>query len=341
MPGAACFALVLGLALGAAPGAQVKHTITITDPDARLAKIDREYLVSTPYATGGGGGGPRSNNKTYPLLVYLHGQYGHASGGAAFGQLGASEEFITVAPQGIGDGSFLGLDTTWSVRAEGRTDVCERLAAQTVMSSCRAVGRVSKCNWATCYDDMHFFAALLARVVSAYPVDASRVFLAGCSNGAMLAEYLQTQLPPGTVAAVVPWYGAFLAHYVDTREQQRALRGATLLALHGAKDELIPPAGGVDKKDKYAYVSENVTVARWAAANGCSPEPTALRTPYQARSAGKAMEHTCVEHGGCEVPGVRVAYCSFPRQAHGFWPSFGEELTWWFLTGSVPATAVA
>ena len=112
-------------------------------------------------------------------------------------------------------------------------------------------------------------------------------------------------------------------------------------ALHGAKDELIPPAGGVDKKDKYACVSENATVARWAAANGCSPETTALPTPYQARSAGKAMKHTCVEHGGCEVPGVCVAYCSFPRQAHGFWPSFGEELARWFLTGSVPATAVA
>ena len=24
--------------------------------------------------------------------------------------------------------------------------------------------------------------------------------------------------------------------------------------------------------------------------------------------------------------------CRFPEQAHGFWPSFAERLTWWFAS---------
>ena len=43
------------------------------------------------------------------------------------------------------------------------------------------------------------------------------------------------------------------------------------------------------------------------------------------------LAKTCVEHRGCDG-GVRVGYCRYAGQGHGFWPSYGEQLTWWWLS---------
>ena len=180
--------------------------MSVTDPDSRLGKVTRTFQLALPYATLDDGitpdpsaspafsGGANATVSTgYPVLWYFHGQLGRSNGAAAFAKLGASKGFITVAPQGLGDGS-LGIDTTWSVKAEGRSDVCKRVLPQFVMSSCRTVKKVSSCNWATCYDDVHFVKSLISTLTDdlKLPVDTNRMYMTGLSNGGMMIDYLQT-----------------------------------------------------------------------------------------------------------------------------------------------------
>eukprot|EP00937_MAST-01D_sp_MAST-1D-sp2_P003710 g3710.t1 len=330
-------AALLAVAQAGAPGTQVQRTLTVTDPDSRLGDVQRKYDLALPYATADDGviplhadeGGTNATATTYGVVWYFHGQLGRDGGAAALSKLGAKEGFITVAPQGLGDGS-LSIDTTWSVKAEGRTDVCKRVLPQFVMTSCRTVKRISACNWATCYDDVHFVKELLAELQDTLklPLDASRMYMTGLSNGGMFLDYLQTQMP-GTFKAAVPWYGAFLTTYL-TADNAHTLGGTALLSLHGAKDALIPPAGGLDTQAHYLYISEQEMVARWAAANGCAATAQPAATPFDGAGYPRAMRHSCVEYPRCKSGAVM--YCTFPEQAHGFWPSYAEQMVWWFAS---------
>ena len=312
-----------------AAGTLSKYTLSVNDPDARLGSVERHFDVAVPWdyaprgdnlsAVAEGGGGA-----SYPLLIYFHGQYGYASYAQGFGTLGAKKGFITLAPQGLGDGFPFDLDTTWSVRAEGRTDVCDRVIPQWVMKSCRTVGRVSPCNWATCYDDVHYVKSLLvALVVAGVPIDPNRLYISGASNGGIFADYLASQLP-GVFAAAVPWYGAFLRDYLAPAN----LTGTSLLSAHGLEDKVIP-AGGGESSQHYYYVSQAAQLGAWAEANGCDAAATNVSTPFDGEGR-PAMEHWCAEHQRCATGSVMI--CRFPKQAHGFWPSFAERLTWWFAS---------
>lgn len=318
------------VAHAAKAGKQVKHQITVTDPDSRLGDVKRSYSLGLPYATTDDDLTPLNTTaKKYPVLWYFHGQLGSASGAAAFSTLGAQEGYITVAPQGLGDGSF-GIDTTWSVKAEGRSDVCDRKRPQYVMKSCRTVSRISNCNWATCYDDVHFVKAILEDLQTKLniPIDTSRMYMSGVSNGGMFLDYLQTQMP-GTFKAAIPWYGAYLKTYLNDSNED-TLGGTALFSLHGAQDALIPPAGGEDTQANYLYISEDEMVKRWAKANGCAAKSQPVTTPFDGSKYAAAMQHSCIEYPGCKTGAV--VYCTFAQQAHGFWPAYGEQMTWWFIS---------
>merc|ERR1719506_2571210 len=141
----------------------------------------------------------------------------------------------------------------------------------------------------------------------------------------MMSDILPV-LMPGVFKGVVPWYGAFLRNMMDDNK----LPGHSLLSLHGLKDELIPAKGGLDPIDHYDYIPQAEQAARWAAANGCAKRATTATTPFQKQSVDTKNEHSCIEHAGCST-GAVVMYCTFPEQPHGFWPSFAEELAWWFM----------
>jgi len=318
-------------------GQQVRYNLPVTDPDKRLGTLNRTFDLALPYKTLA-----HRQNLTellsappvdaappaagYPLLLYFHGQYGSPAGAAGFSSLGAKEGFITVAAQGLAENSLLALDTTWSVAAEGRTDVCDRTKAQFVMTSCRTTNRVSVCNWATCYSDVALTSTLLVALTDAgVPYDADRVYLSGCSNGGMLSDYLVTQLP-GVFAGVVPWYGAFLKDFLPP-SAAAALAGSSALLLIGEDDTIIPPAGGESPggyEGGYLYVSQLEQLSAWASANGCDARTTPLALP-----AYDTLAKTCVEHRGCDG-GVRVGYCRYKGQAHGFqWQQAADSWMLW------------
>ena len=294
-------------------GRAVQRYLNLTDPDALLGAYQRTYMITVPDTYTG--------DAAAPLLFFFHGQYGSFKrDSAGFSALGLEEGFVLVSPKGMEDGQPG--DTSWSVKAEGRTDVCTDECDPVYFESCKIVHRMSRCNWATCYDDVYFVEQLLSTLESELNIDRKRIYATGPSNGGMIADYLATQMP-GVFAAVVPWYGAFL-HNMLLRPP---LRGVSFLSLHGLRDKVIPPEGG-ESYDHYLYYSENDTVWAWAYENGCSMKPPVnVTTPYD----NQPPVHTCVEHPDCSS-GVTVMYCYFPNKGHGFWPSYAEKLTWWFLS---------
>ena len=293
-------------------GRSVQRFIDLTDPDPRLGAYRRTYMITMPDVYDG--------ITPTPLLMYFHGQYGSfKKDSAGFAALGIRKGYITVAPRGMDDGQPGA--TSWSVKAEGRTDVCTPECTPIIFRSCRIVNRISPCNWATCYDDVFFVQQLLATLKAELQIDDQRIYATGASNGGMFSDYLATQMP-GVFAAVAPWYGAFLQNMLVTPP----LNGVSILSLHGLKDIVIPAEGG-ESYDHYLYYSENTTVLAWAIENGCSTELVEVMTPFDNRR----MVHTCVEYPNCSS-GATVVYCYFPNKWHGFWPQFAEKLTWWFFS---------
>ena len=147
------------LFLGSLPGfvaadSLVQRYLSLTDPSPQLGAYQRTYMLGLP----DGYNATNAAGRKFPLLLYFHGQGGAFKTDAAdFAKLGAESGFITVAPKGMADGGP-SASVAWSVKAEGRRDVCTKQCEAVVFKSCRNTQppRVSDCNWATCYDDAHF-----------------------------------------------------------------------------------------------------------------------------------------------------------------------------------------
>lgn len=75
-----------------------RHSINITDPDPNLGNYTRRYAIHKPSSYD------HKDNKTYPLLVYLHGQYETwPPYWTKYHDLGEKHDFISVYPRGMGD----------------------------------------------------------------------------------------------------------------------------------------------------------------------------------------------------------------------------------------------
>ena len=302
-------------------GTLLRH-IMVPDPDPLLDHHNRTYEVTVPSA-------PVS--KQLPVLFYFHGQSSNMAGSNSFAELGqATGQFITVAAKGLSEG----LESAWSVGTEGRTDVCTKGCKGVTFPSCKKVGRVSNCNWATCFSDLAFIKLLISEVQRDFDVDNEQFYAVGASNGAMLSLHLAAVVPRcgttlcrPTFKAVVPWYGAYLKGQLPPAG---VLQGTSLMLMQGGKDVTIPENGG-ESYDHYLYESSNATTAAFATANGCNANGT---TPFT-HPFDNHPSHSCVQHVGCKN-GTIVLFCDFPTQQHGFWPTWAESMTWWFLRTQIP-----
>jgi poly(3-hydroxybutyrate) depolymerase len=299
--------------------------VQISDPDARLGVHRRQYKTSVPSSY--------DEHRPMPLMFYFHGQGGtDVDEDNKFVQLGNQElgnheAFLVVSPKGMTDGAkrygdCTGTSTAWNVGSAGRLDVCSRECQPSIHLSCLHTSNVSNCNWATCYNDFHFFRSVLLSVKSDLCIDVSRMYGVGVSNGAMFLYALIPRLPQGTFAAIVPWYGAYLQNM-----RQDPPRGSALLHLHGVLDKTIPAEGTY--ADRYYYTSLNETLEGWAGVNGCDVGARLIKVATDWDDAAKPMTHHCMRFQSCRF-GV-VVRCLFSNQAHGFWPGFGEKFTWWFM----------
>ena len=139
-----------------------------------------------------------------PLLIFLHGAGGSAAQAMRQTRLADMAEragFLSVFPEGLGPEG----GQTWNAWM-----CCGYARDQHV-------------------DDVGYLAALISRLRAEYPVDPRRIYLAGFSNGAMLASRFALERPG--VAAAIAVVAGYLPCDADTSPEPLAV-----LIIHGNHD---------------------------------------------------------------------------------------------------------
>lgn len=277
----ACFALALCACSATLP---TRGPIPSRTYDLDLGKDakgwSRSALVHIP---------PHLEQTPRPLLLVFHGAF---STGAAmeketgFSQLADREGFIVAYPQGIG---IFGWLQHWNA------GFC--------------CGKAEADDW----DDVGTVLKLLQVLDRRLPVDRSRVYLVGMSNGGMLVYRLAAEHPELFAAAAV-MSGAVGSSEDSVTRWRLPLpeRPVPMLIMHGRADRHIPYDGGVSplKGGGRAYTSVADAVAFWRRADGCGAAPQ-LET-----GTSKTIEET---HWGDCRDGSAVVRIALPDWGH-VWP---------------------
>ena len=222
--------------------------------------------------------------RTWPLVVYLHGQMG--TGMQLERSSGASDAadrhgFVVVYPDGV--------DRSWNDR-RGATKASDQGV-----------------------DDVAFVRALIDRFVAEHGVDPDRVYVAGMSNGGMMSFRLACELGD-RIAAFSP-VGALMP--VNGAEACRPARPVPMLLVVGTDDPLVPYGGGTVARDRGEVLSAEATRAHWVSVDGCSAaednrtldahddDTRVLESRRSACLAGSEVVLLSVEGGGHTWPGAR------------------------------------
>lgn len=111
-------------------------------------------------------------------------------------------------------------------------------------------------------DDVGYLTRVLHTIVTNFPVDPTRIYVAGHSNGAFMAYRLACEIPT-ELTAVVSVAGA-----MDQVSDCAPRVPASVLQVHGALDDTILLKGGAIYGNPYTSALETVGV--WRRLNGCN-----------------------------------------------------------------------
>ncbi len=233
-----------------------------------------------------------------PVVIVLHGGGGNAENAVqmtGFDRVAARERFIVVYPNGTG-----GRDAPARRRAARERDVLLTWNA----GHCCASAMTNR------VDDVTFIGAVIDDIVASGRGDATRVYVTGMSNGAMMAHRLGRELSR-KIAAIAPVVGAVFGD----EPAPEAPVAAFIVA--GADDQAVPASGGpltlrgilgnTSAADRpVAPALDQATY--WARHNGCG-EPVRRdtsvsdRREWPACRGGTAVVFHSVKHNGHAWPG--------------------------------------
>lgn len=244
---------------------------------------EREYRLYAPPSLQSG--------QKAPLMIVLHGGMGNAEAietASAMSEVAAREQFFAAYPEGTGAKMPKMKDRrTWNAGA-----CCGIAVKQNV-------------------DDVGFISAMIDDLAASYPIDKSRVYVTGMSNGAMMAYRMACEAPE-KIAAVIPIAGTLA---VD--DASRA-KDVAVLHIHGDRDTNVPFEGGIGDKSVSGVAHRSVpdTMALLLASrksNGSDKEELdggkVEHTTYNC-GAGAPVELIVVKGGGHSWPGGRGKYAS-------------------------------
>ncbi|CAH0373182.1 unnamed protein product [Pelagomonas calceolata] len=223
-----------------------------------------------------------------PLILYMHGWGGDASEGDAFASTARKKGIATAALEGSGPENWQSWNAGGSSSSPGprgatckpgSTDYCSYYA-----ETCECENS-DGCWWTTCEDSTRVLLDALEAVEKMLCVDLEQVWVAGCSNGAMMVyEALADSRSAGLFAGGVSIVGA--PHPGFWRPPSSS---AHLLGIWGLSDTTIPyeasedaPGPGValatvdedDERGWYYTAARNVTRA-WSLHHGGPAAPVA------------------------------------------------------------------
>ena len=249
--------------------AAASTTIVIT-----TGGVERRFTLRSPAHAPG---------EVLPVVVGLHGAGGNA---ATFEKAtGLSNNiavlrYIAVFPDGT---SFDGDHRAWNA------------------GTCCAVTALGN------VDDVGFVAAMLDVIVADHDADPRRLYLAGFSNGGMLAYRVACELG-SRVAGIAVVGGALNVSSCVSPEP------VPLLIVHGTSDQVVPFDGGVprvplaDGMSPWQNASVSTAVETWTSRNGCgatsqlTTDGTVRRRLYTGCAAGSFVDVYDIVGGGHSWP---------------------------------------
>ena len=239
--------------------------------------IMRSVIVRAPSGAVRGGAG-------LPLVLVLHGGGGNAENAermTGFTRLVERERIIVAYPDGTSRRAFVRL-LTWNA------------------GHCCGYAMENR------VDDVGFISALLDTLAVHYPVDSTRIYVTGMSNGAMMSHRLGRELSH-RIAGIAPVVGALFG------DEPPPARPVSAIMINGLLDKSVPanggPTGGRSAAWDGAPTAPNIAQGTyWARANNCATTPAVqdtamvIRTRYEC-PAGRRVELHQLKDQGHAWPG--------------------------------------
>lgn len=270
---------VTGCASVSAPTASTGSATTVGGGailETNSIEIDgerRSYLLRSPVRA--------DPNAPMPLLVVVHGAGGsaqRAEDATGLTALSDANGFIVAYPNGTQAMNVPG-ELSWNAGV-----CCGKPVTRGI-------------------DDVSFITATIEDIEKQHPVDRSRVYIAGFSNGGMLAYRLACE-KPGLFAGVAVVAGAFNVSDCSTAA------ATSMLLIHGTNDRTVPHTGGETNARTAARFGlwTNASLAEstdfWAQLDGCSTEPVSASkgavttASYSECSSEAKLEVVTIRGGG-------------------------------------------
>ena len=225
--------------------------------------ISRTYLTYVPQNL--------NSSRPVPLVVFLHGGFGSAA---------QAEKTYRWDPKADANGFVVaypdGENHAWNAG-----------------SCCGAPARNQ-------VDDVSFITSVVAAVKAQIRIDPRRVYVAGMSNGAMMALTLACQID--VFAAAAPVAGAEMTSCDKPSP-------ISIVHIHGLADTRVPMDGspGSGKGNVPAHTSVANSVARWRSVNRCqTPTSTTkgvVTTSTSGCADGRAVTLITIAGAGHQYPG--------------------------------------
>jgi polyhydroxybutyrate depolymerase len=207
--------------------------------------LDRSYRIHKPVGLAG----------PVPLVVMLHGAFGdgeQAENSYGWDQLADSGKFVVAYPDGIGH--------TWNAHG-----CCGKAEQENI-------------------DDVGFITTMVGEISAALPIDQSRIYATGISNGGIMSYALACN--SGIFAAIGPDSATQL-------DPCPAPHPTSVIHIHGTADRLVPYNGGQGASTVNGPSIPDVN-AFWRKVDQCGPPDVTTKPPLTTSTAACADRRSVV-----------------------------------------------
>jgi len=250
---------------------------------------ERPFLLYLPEHDG---------TRPLPVVLAMHGGGGNAMAGASstcpegdldhrdcLHSVGAREGFVTVYPNGTLSGR--GATRIWNAGGGADGWACVGFCRDDI-------------------DEAEYVEAVIDELARWVPVDRTRIYAAGLSNGAAVTHRLACEIPE-RLAGIVTIGGANQYATSAPCEPELAM---PVLHVHGTEDGCWPYEGGPitcqNPDNTIPVVGAEPSTAAWADRNGCAAGPTTTPGPERGRRhLRRAPRVERLSRADASVPGPR------------------------------------
>jgi polyhydroxybutyrate depolymerase len=162
-------------------------------------------------------------------------------------------------------------------------------------------------------DDVDFMNQMLDKLETKFPVDSSRIYAVGLSEGGFMSMRLGCSL--GDRLAAIAAVGAAMPKTMICLPS----RAVPLVMINGTSDPVVPHGGGTEHNMNLPTISVEDSAKAWAKIDRCAEKPEKSKLP--AREKG-GMDTKVDTYSGCQESAQVVLYSI--KGAGNTWPG-GEQ----------------